>query len=502
MGGLADSRAPQHFLADEPPFPPRYRWARRLGLLLAVAVAALVGVRMWWGREATRRVEARLAAYAAAGEPIDADDFVRAEPLADEDNAALGLSEAAVLLALNQSTAGQVFEVHTDADFADEFPEFARIALNVHCEALETYDRALECSAADWGLTLGTPVWATAMPHLAGQRALANLVRTDALLAHADGRSDDVLRRVNQLLTQAEHLATDPAFVITHLVAVIGEAWAYDTIERSSATLALGEPGSTSRRSAAGLISRLLEEQSVVQRMRRAMQMERLSNLDAARECLTGFPETYFSLVGASPTALTSWIATAVTPMHALDALRSLDDADAAIQAAEQPDYPAARRKIRAYSADLSGWPQRLARGLSRTLYSDWTNATRIRAFALFRRRAAATALAIRLYEIDYGERPLALDELVPQYLPAVPRDPFSATGEPVRYLPWEYPARLYSVSDNGRDDGGVEAPRREDRATLGDERFLLDPDPELQPLPKSLQAYSDQDDPESDRRY
>lgn len=499
MGGV-DSRAPQNFVADEAPFPPRYRWAKRLGLLLVVILAVLTGVRLWWGREATRRVEARLAVYAAAGEPTQVSDFLRKEPIADEHNAALRLMEAVQLFELNQSAAMRVFDVQTEADFAEEFPEFARRALDLHCDALESYDWALDCSTADWGLKIRTPVWATVMPHLSNQRTLAHLLRTDALLAHAEGRSDDVLRRVDQLLTHAEHVGVDPAFVITHLVAVSIEARAYDLLERTSSTLELGQPGA--RDIALGLMWRLLDEEPLSRRTHRAMQMERLSSLDVARECLTGFPETYFSLIGASPTALTSWIVTAVTPMHALDALRALDAADNAIRAADQPDYPAARRKIRAYSADLSGWPQRLAHGLSRSLHVDWNNATRLKSLALFRRRAAATALAIRLYELDHGERPLALDELVPQYLPAVPRDPFSANGEPIRYLPWEYPARLYSVSDNGRDDGGVEAPRREDRATLGDERFLLDPDPELQPLPKSLKADSDQDNPESDRRY
>jgi hypothetical protein len=49
-------------------------------------------------------------------------------------------------------------------------------------------------------------------------------------------------------------------------------------------------------------------------------------------------------------------------------------------------------------------------------------------------RRMAATALAMRLYELDHGQRPESLGELVPRYLPAVPEDPFVENGQTIRY--------------------------------------------------------------------
>ena len=82
------------------------------------------------------------------------------------------------------------------------------------------------------------------------------------------------------------------------------------------------------------------------------------------------------------------------------------------------------------------------------------------RAFVLYYRsialrRMAAVALAIRLYEIDHGNRPADLSKLVPDYLPAVPEDPFADDARMISYLPnAEYP-RMYSVGEDGRDDGG-----------------------------------------------
>ena len=67
----------------------------------------------------------------------------------------------------------------------------------------------------------------------------------------------------------------------------------------------------------------------------------------------------------------------------------------------------------------------------------------------------AAIALTIRLYETDHGRRPETLSELVPEYLSAVPLDPLAADDRPIRYLPNAPKPILYSVDENGDDDGG-----------------------------------------------
>ena len=69
----------------------------------------------------------------------------------------------------------------------------------------------------------------------------------------------------------------------------------------------------------------------------------------------------------------------------------------------------------------------------------------------------AATALAIRLYELDHSRRPETLAQLVPDYLPAVPKDPFIDNLQPIRYLPNTEPPVLYSVGYDAIDCGGQE---------------------------------------------
>jgi hypothetical protein len=75
------------------------------------------------------------------------------------------------------------------------------------------------------------------------------------------------------------------------------------------------------------------------------------------------------------------------------------------------------------------------------------------------RLRGMALFLAIQAYEKKHGALPERLDQLVPDYLPRVPEDPFD--GKPFRYLRNGVPGLpvhawgVYSVGEDFTDDGG-----------------------------------------------
>ena len=69
--------------------------------------------------------------------------------------------------------------------------------------------------------------------------------------------------------------------------------------------------------------------------------------------------------------------------------------------------------------------------------------------------RMAALALAIRAYEVDSGRRPERLDELVGNYIPAIPDDPFAEEGVRLSYLPNAKRPILYSFNEDCIDNGG-----------------------------------------------
>ena len=72
--------------------------------------------------------------------------------------------------------------------------------------------------------------------------------------------------------------------------------------------------------------------------------------------------------------------------------------------------------------------------------------------------RTARTGLAVQRYRLAAGKIPDSLAELVPTYLDAVPKDPFD--GKELRYKRLETGFVVYSIGEDGNDDGGKEKPR------------------------------------------
>jgi hypothetical protein len=71
----------------------------------------------------------------------------------------------------------------------------------------------------------------------------------------------------------------------------------------------------------------------------------------------------------------------------------------------------------------------------------------------------AATALAVERFRNAQGRLPNDLRELTPQFLEAVPTDPFD--GAALRYRRLARGYVIYSVDADGHDDGGREMPER-----------------------------------------
>ena len=65
------------------------------------------------------------------------------------------------------------------------------------------------------------------------------------------------------------------------------------------------------------------------------------------------------------------------------------------------------------------------------------------------------TMLALHAYKLEHNSYPTSLSALVPQYLKAVPTDPFALSG-PISYKVLGAKFFLYSVGPDGKDDGGT----------------------------------------------
>jgi hypothetical protein len=100
-------------------------------------------------------------------------------------------------------------------------------------------------------------------------------------------------------------------------------------------------------------------------------------------------------------------------------------------------------------------------------------------------------AVALKRYSLRYGKMPASLDSLVPEFLSSVPIDYMD--GKPVKYhLNADGSFTLYSVGEDGKDDGGDTAMSRRmtRRRNLWEERDFVWPSPAL---PDEIEAYREE---------
>lgn len=64
------------------------------------------------------------------------------------------------------------------------------------------------------------------------------------------------------------------------------------------------------------------------------------------------------------------------------------------------------------------------------------------------------TALAIERYRLKYNSHPESLENLVPEFMAEVPRDPFD--NQPLRYIRHDVGYTVYTIGEDGVDNGGI----------------------------------------------
>jgi hypothetical protein len=227
--------------------------------------------------------------------------------------------------------------------------------------------------------------------------------------------------------------------VVTHLVASgIGSVTAYVCVRIAPSLMIEGPSAIATERSGTRaatregvirLIGELLDERLSGSGLQQGIEWDRMAMIDGLREGNGDLPRWLQRQVGA-------W--QSVEPMH------DIDNVAAAAQAADWRSMKKPMARSQPPTNTVSGLMLNHA-----PLYLE------SQMQVLVTRRIAATALALRLYQIDHGGQwPATLDALVPQYLPMQPIDTFSSTHAMIGYLLGNPPA-LYSVSTNEIDDHG-----------------------------------------------
>jgi hypothetical protein len=436
--------------AEARPNPPRFWWLKRLSLAGLLLIVALAGLRWWWGHEAQRRIDALIADAHAKGEPILPEDF-DSPGVPDAENAAIPLKQAEAGINWRGSEwnfdqyPAQVQSPPSQQDLVG-----IRAAMQLHVRELQLIRSARQQPGVDWGLRFPRPasLYFSTNFFLNSERSLARFLLWCAQAEHAAGNDADAIEYTRDLVFFARAEGNRAPDLVGVLVNQ-GLQWLASQASRDAAgSMKFSAVPSPAREDQVqALISELLDDSPSREMAARGWLGERMVALDnipfAAKAQLESEMLTDFGL-----------------PVFQLAEIASANQLTHAGEAALQPTYPAALSKLLPQPSK----PQRsaleyLSKGGNTPFVAPEIRRTvRVQFYVMTERRTAAVMLALRLYSEKHQDRlPATLKELVPHYLAAVPADPFAADGRPLGYLPLRNPPAIYSVGENGTDEGGSE---------------------------------------------
>ena len=416
------------------PYPPRFWWLRRIAAICVLIVAALAATD--WVRDyfAQKNLQAVIASLHAAGEKILPEDF-DAPAISPDVNAADYLNRAAGAVSHVAEPPGEgnvAYPNHLPMPI--DWYSIAQKAVQADQSALQLARQAREQSQVDWSLRFRTPAIGFRLPMLSQQRELANVLADSALYEHLIGNDFEAMEIIRDLLAQADAMDRQP-LLIGHFVALGLDSLAFSHLHLIAPGLQLTDDPA---RPIAPLIpARQQQVREIIAILIRptdhdlinAIQGERMLQLDML---IWG---THSSLLRA---------------LYLRDVPEVMNINQRLIIASTQPTDTAAMRIAAPFSPGIITPGQ-----LSYSQFPSYDRLLQGEYRCRAQRRMMAVDLAVRLYRIDHqGRWPAKLDDLVPQYLPAVPIDPTSNGAAPLGYFLADHGNRplLHMAGERGID--------------------------------------------------
>jgi hypothetical protein len=429
------------------------RWAF-LGVVLLLFLAMLGHV--LWGSFAERRLEAEVARLRAAGEPMTLEQLPLPS-VPDDENASLDYQAAGRSIG-EQTPRWQDYSRRNPGQFELPLTDFERATFDAivaeNAAAMKLVAGARGKQPSGWRDQFTKPYVASRFD-LSPSRRLGELLRAAAYAAHSAGRDDQAVDHLQDMLRLSTAATYRPG-LIGHLVAIGISRMAATAASAIAADLRIGSGGGGADRARVeSLIAQLLQEREIFESRRLGLQSERVFELDMCYAFVDGDLGFNMTIPANSGQRLIGY---ALKPLAMDDARQMMKYIEDVINASQAQDWPAAKSHLpttfpaAVAQSDIKHIVARLVMpSMERVILNGYS--------ALADRRLAATALAIRLYALDHdGQLPPTLEALSPKYLPAAPIDPMS--GQPLRYVNEAKNPRIYSVGQDGIDDGGKPAAR------------------------------------------
>lgn len=447
----ADHRGSSSRRADSAEQAPRRRFGagKLIGLSLALVLMMLLALLMAWQRQQAQRVEQELARLRAAGEPISPADMEKYYQLPEgrEDCTRLWLAACAQFdVPAYQTAAANIPIAGSNNSTSPPPPGQAWADLAAVENFLQQYqpamdqlhDAARRGGAAryptDYNQGIGMPI-----PYVQQLRSGARMLQLEALTRAHRGDAHGAALSLRTMWRLGESLENDP-LLISQLVRIAIDGMMTGQLETLMATMEFSDDDLRA-------IQAELRGADFSDGLRRSLRGERALGFHAIQH----YDQAEASL-GVKPTPLAS-------PLLRMESAFYLEQMAKVIEAADAP-LPQTRLGVQKVDAELSELQhrpilRRLGTSMTSMLLPALGSAADASCRAQARAETADAAIAAELFRRSKVRPPESLAELVPEFLPAVPVDPFD--GQPLRFIRRGDELLIYSVGYNNADDGGVE---------------------------------------------
>jgi hypothetical protein len=287
------------------------------------------------------------------------------------------------------------------------------------------------------------------LPHLAEIKKDAQMFRIETLLAIEQGNMDAAIKDMGDTVRAANTLAEEP-ILISQLVRLACYNMSLDDAQRvlSHQPLSKGQLDQ---------LDTMFDQLELTNALRMSLVGERVFGLVFFRDPLKAIGQLDTGMSGTpGPTSEVGVSLMSRSGIRDADQRLYMETLDQAIALSDSAN-PESLKRFKQVFDNCAIEARRMPPKPFSNMLLPALQKVDLR-FALFeaKRRAAKTAVAIERFRASHnGQLPAKLDDLVPQFLPAVPNDPFD--GKPLRFHSTPTGYVVYSVGENGRDDGGKE---------------------------------------------
>jgi hypothetical protein len=441
----------------EPSFEKRLQ--RIAGIIVLSAVFLPVAIFVVWRMSLSMRLNSKLAAVAKAGYPVSLADVERMyyPELKPEENGAVFFTNAFTYLTwTNTPKVMDEFwrigwRARRTALSSTVTNALLRLLLATNEDLLIFLRKAPEFEKSRYPIKLDQGLEID-LPHLQRIRTCEDIVVLDAeVQAHA-GHTATAIQDLDAALKLSRSLSNEP-ILYSQMI-----RWACHREIDRGLQLVLSEGGLTDAQLQE--LSRAVRREENRWSLERALAGERCAVIDWTQHLFDHAFADSSNFQGLQidtnkATALASGITKTIGILDAsLDGYLKVSSEEISIVKSPYPQcLVAAKRLDERISKSRSDF-------LGSILLSDHRRLVERQARDMASMELWLTALAIERYQIANHDRvPSVLTDLVPAFLPSVPRDPFD--GQPLRFKPLDKGYVIYSVGPDLKDDGGREWQRR-----------------------------------------